>query len=334
MEEKFERTSFLFECYNDFTMLFHIVINPVGASGGTMKVWHKVEPLFQSAHIDYVVHTSTIEDGIENICHRLTDTLEKTYIVIIGGDGTLNEAVNGIVNFKNTMLGFIPCGSGNDLARALHISKNVKEVFESLKDGTIKHICDVGEITFHNSVDEYRGKLPSHIRRFNVSAGIGFDAEICQKVHVSKMKKVLNKIHLGKLSYIFEAVKVIFGAPMIPFDITLDGDMKKYTKCLFAVGMNHAYEGGGFKFCPNAKENDELIDICLADHLTRFDFFKIFPYAYNGNHVKFKGVHTFKAKTIKIDTEKPLWVHTDGEVYCRSSSISMRLLDEKLNMIV
>ena len=97
--------------------------------------------------------------------------------------------------------------------------------------------------------------------------------------------------------------------------------------------MNTKYEGGGFQFCPHAESDDGLLDVCVGNHLSQFDFFRIFPYAYSGNHLKFKGVTEMKAKEIEIKVEKPMWVHTDGEVNCQSTHIQIHLLKEKLQML-
>ncbi len=317
--------------------LFHIIINPVGASGATNKLFQKVEPYLQKENIQYVVHTSSKEESISEIVTKLTNTNEDTYLVVIGGDGSLNEAVNGIVSFEHAYFGFIPCGSGNDYARSLGLTNNLFDLIKLIFKGEVQRLCDIGEITIHDFTDVFR-EMPSlkdnkFVRRFNVSAGIGFDAEICQKVHVSKVKPFLNKIHLGKLAYIIEAIRVIFSTKMVPVEITLDNKSKLYDKCLFAAVMNEPYEGGGFKFCPKASGEDGVLDICYADHLSKFDFFRIFPYAYSGSHVKFKGVYTSQFTNADIQTKVPLWVHTDGEVYCKSTHISLKLLDEKLKLI-
>ena len=98
--------------------------------------------------------------------------------------------------------------------------------------------------------------------------------------------------------------------------------------------MNTAYEGGGFKFGPDADPADSLLDLCIADHLSQFDFFRIFPYAYSGSHVKFKGVEGRKTKKAEIETDTPVWVHTDGEIEYMSSHIRLELLDTKLKLMV
>ena len=180
--------------------VFNIVINPNGASGTAQTIFKKIEPLLIKNNIKYIVHTSSISEGISSICSRLTKLNEDIYLVLIGGDGSLNEAVNGIVNFEKTYVGFIPCGSGNDFARSINLPQKLDELVSIIFNGEIKRQCDIGEVIMHNFSEEFR-ELPDvkdnqFKRKFNVSTGIGFDAEICQKTHVSKVKPFLNKIKL------------------------------------------------------------------------------------------------------------------------------------------
>jgi diacylglycerol kinase family enzyme len=98
--------------------------------------------------------------------------------------------------------------------------------------------------------------------------------------------------------------------------------------------MIQPYEGGGFRFAPEADPQDGKFDICVADSLSRFDFFKIFPYAYNGNHVAFHGVYIDRARRVEFHMDKPLWVHTDGETEFMAKDIRLQVLDERLRMIV
>ena len=308
-------------------MKLHIVVNPNGASGRAWSLWKELEPLFRKSEHEIKLYTSSKEEGITDIVRSITSSPQENYVVVIGGDGTINEAVNGIVDFKRTYFGFIPCGSGNDLAKDLGLSKDAKELVQQILEGKIRRKSDIGEVTV------YEGDT-SFTRRFNISCGIGYDAEICAYVEQSKAKPFLNKLHLGKLVYLIEGSHVIFTTELTPMKLYYNNEMRYVDKALFVVGMNHAYEGGGFKFCPNASDQDRKLDICIAENLSRFDFFRIFPYAYNGNHVKFKGVHLDQVEDIDIQSEKPLYVHTDGEVVGQYSHISMRILEDQLQLIL
>ena len=313
------------------------VINPAGANGGTLKTWQKAQALLKEKKADCEVYFSSQTESIADIVRKLTSSGEEVTLLLFGGDGTMNEAVNGIADFEKTKVGFVPCGSGNDLAKALGISRDLNTILDSVIENRTVRELDVGELTVHKSYDR-DGKLISDedfTRRFNISSGMGFDAEICAHVESSETKKILNAVHLGKLSYIAQALRVIFLAPRADAEITLDNEKTiRLEQLLFACAMNSRYEGGGFMFAPEADPCDGVLDIVAADHLSRFDFFRMFPYAYTGAHVKFKGVSVETCRQADIRTDIPLWLHTDGEVIGLSDDITLRISDLKMKMVV
>lgn len=317
--------------------MFDIIINPAGASGRSLKYWQKAETVFRSSHVPYTVHYSSETKSIGSIVRELTCSHENRNLVIAGGDGTMNQAVNSLMDFEHTKVGFLPCGSGNDLARALHMPSDALENAQRILQGNVVRRMDVGEVIYLNRSnilqDEELSEDGFVHHRFLISSGAGFDAAICQQVAVSKAKKALNKVHLGKLIYIGVAVKLIARQKTVPAWITFDGKTREADRMLLAVCMNEPYEGGGFMFCPEASGNDGKLDYCFGDSLSHADFFRIFPYAYKGNHVKFNGVYTGSMKEMEIRTEEPVWIHTDGEVSCMSNHVSMHLLDTKLAMM-
>ena len=113
-----------------------------------------------------------------------------------------------------------------------------------------------------------------------------------------------------------------------------DNEIREYNEMLFTAAMNEPYEGGGFRFGADASADDGMLDFCTGDSLSRYDFFRIFPYAYSGSHVKFSGVHMRKAKKAEIFSEHPLWIHTDGEIEWLSDHVTMELIPEKLKMML
>ncbi len=315
--------------------MFHVVINPAGASGRTFKIWDQLEQIMIEEDADYTVHFSSPDEGIEAICRRITSAGE-TRLIVIGGDGTINEAVNGITDLSSVRLGYVPAGSSNDIAKGLGLEKSRETILRRILKGETVREIDVGRVEFLNAEDVIGPHVPGTkiVRRFLAGCGIGFDAHICQQVLTSKWKSILNKVHLGKLIYLAVAAKVIFTEEMIPFLVTADGVTKDLGKCLFTVAMNESYEGGGFQFCPDARDDDGKLTMCSADHMTRFDFFRIFPYAYQGKHLKFRGISEYDGRNVRIRTAVPLWVHTDGEVICRSSDIELAAETERLKLMM
>ena len=265
----------------------------------------------------------------------------------------MNAVVNGIKDFEHTKVGFIQTGSGNDLIKGLGVKKNREELVDSILRGKTVRVCDIGRVTYHNQsslLDPFThkplkrapGSADGHasspssgiVRLFNISAGIGFDAAVCQRADSSGLKTILNSIRMGKLVYISEAVHMILASPMTGMKITCDGRQTIRPRTLFAVVMNTCYEGGGFEFCPDAVNNDGILDLFGAGDLNRMNFFRIFPTAYNGNHLRFKGLFSDKGKSITIRSAIPLWVHTDGEVTCKSSEITIDVFPHKLQLLM
>ncbi|HAB94820.1 MAG TPA: hypothetical protein DCF49_08740 [Lachnospiraceae bacterium] len=335
--------------------MFHVIVNPTSSSGRGKSKWDKIEKRFKESGVSYKVHYSSASNSIEKICSDLTSRGEDCSLVILGGDGTMNAVVNGIRDFEHTKVGFIQTGSGNDLIKGIGISKKRDELIESILRDEVVRRCDIGRVTYHNQSclldpfthtpvslsDQGAGtgnpdleKMLSPVRLFNISAGIGFDAAVCQRADGSPLKTILNSVKMGKLVYITEAIHMILASPMVGMKITCDGKETDYPRTLFAVVMNTCYEGGGFKFCPGATDNDGMLDLCGAGDLNRLNFFRIFPTAYDGNHLKFRGLFSDRGKSFTIRSAVPLWVHTDGEVVCKSNHLTIDLYPHKLQLLV
>ncbi len=311
-------------------MAFHIIVNPAGASGRAWELWKKLERVFRENDSDYIVHRSTLDDSIGDICKRLTSRGEHTDIVVIGGDGSLNDAVNGIVDFENTYFGFVPCGTGNDMERDMGLPDDKAEIIRRLLDGEVKREADIGELTVHDIYEE--GKPTK--RRFNISSDVGFGAATCAYADRSRLKPFLNKIGLGRLVYLIKALNVCFTSKPAMVKVKCNGTVKFYKRCLSAIVMNHCHEGGGFKFCPDADFTDGKLDICIGNGISKLAFLKVLPNAYKGSHVGMRGIYQDRAEKIEMFSDIPLWVHTDGEVLGMTRKVSMRILPQKLKLLV
>ena len=117
-------------------MVFHFVVNPAGASGRTGKQFAVLQPMLDASGAQIYVHQSTREKNIEAVCREVlhkTAGEEKVNLVIVGGDGTFNQAINAVDDFSRVRLGLVPAGSGNDLARSLGLSDKPEEVLSALE---------------------------------------------------------------------------------------------------------------------------------------------------------------------------------------------------------
>lgn len=322
--------------------MFYVIVNPGSGSGRGYYTWKKLEEGFVVAGLKYQVATTKKAGD----ARRLTTSLIEKHkdeegpitLIVIGGDGTMNEVINGITDFDKIRLGYIPGGSAGDLALGLGLKVDTSELIRRITEGKVLRTTDIGKVVYNHVSSTYSRLHDAEIettRYFDVSAGIGFDAAVCEEALSSKLKKVLNAVKLGKLTYLFIALHQIFSIEKNAMDITTkEGEHLHLDKAIFAAAMIHPYEGGGFMFGPDADYTDGIFDICVAGDMSIPSILRALPSAKKGKHFKYKGLHALKSGEIRIQTEKPLWVHTDGEVSIKSDDILIYNSGFKLKLIV
>ena len=297
--------------------MYHIIINPASRSGKGLQIWKKqVEPVLQEEKIVYRNYFSEKAGDVKRIASEIlsSNPSRPITIILLGGDGTVNEALQGMSDTSGVILGYIPTGSSNDLARDMGIPKDPLKALHLILHAGTPRPMDLGTVTYEDG----------STRRFIVSSGVGFDAAVCEEALHSRMKTVLNRIGLGKLTYLGIALKQLFATKEISCKLTLDDNAPiDIHRILFSAIMIHRYEGGGFMFCPNADCTDGFLDLCVAGDLSKIVILCALPTAFWGKHYAVKGITPYRARRVHIETSSPLWVHTDGEVQRKSSSFTV-----------
>ncbi len=303
--------------------MYTFIVNANSRSGLGRKIWEKIEKKLQALEIPYQVFFTLPHHRTKSLIRELTsDNIEHT-LVIVGGDGTVNEVINGISYPAKITLGYIPTGSGNDFARGLQLPTDPMLALDLILSHRNIRGMDIGELS-------YKEKN----RRFVVSSGFGFDAAICHEVVVSHWKSKLNRLKLGKLVYVIVALRQWFHLKPKEASITLDGKTTHtFKRCYFITSMNLPYEGGGFMFAPTADPSDGKLSICVLADLSKWKMLLLLPTALWGKHVHFKGVYTYTCDQIHIQSQKPRALHTDGEPLYLQRDVTLRCLPEQLHII-
>lgn len=307
--------------------MYHIIINPRSRSGRGLKIWKEaVEPKLHEDGISYRNYFSREPGDVARLAGEITSAAggKALTLIILGGDGTVNEALSGMKDTSNVTLGYIPTGSSNDLARDLNIPRDPLEALDLILHKGSVHTMDLGAVTYGDG-----GTRP-----FIVSCGIGFDAAVCEEALHSGLKNIFNKIGLGKLTYLGIALKQLFSAKAISGELTLDGKKPvKMNTLLFVACMLHRFEGGGFMFCPDADASDGILNLCAVGDLPKLLILFALPSAFKGKHYRFQGISPYQAGAVTIETSSPLWVHTDGEVTRKSDRITVTCRQGAVKMI-
>lgn len=294
--------------------MYHIIINPVSRSGRGLRIWkEQIEPVLQPLAVPYRPYFSEKKGDTVRIASEIARQASGSLpLIILGGDGTVNEALQGLEDPSRITLGYIPTGSSNDLARDLKIPTDPSHALDLILHSGTPHPMDLGTVTYPDGA----------VRRFAVSCGIGFDAAVCEEALRSNIKNTMNRLGLGKLTYLGIALKQLFSAKAVSGKLTLEnGTPVDIGNMLFTACMLHRFEGGGFMFAPDADDSDGFLNICAVGDLPKLLILFALPTAFNGKHYRFNGITPYKTKELTIETSLPLWVHTDGEVSRKSTRI-------------
>lgn len=298
------------------------IVNKASRTGAAEKTWDEIESYLKEKAIDYEVRFTTGAGDATSFAKEFTDTDEEVSLFVMGGDGTLNEALNGIVNFEKTYYTPLPAGSANDFVKGIGMTGTALDILKRAINSESVKTIDIGKVSHK---DGYR--------LFGVSAGIGVDAYVCLQALDSKLKRFLNKLHLGSATYGLLTVGDIFSMPFSSASINYDknGHMN-INQGIFIAAMNCPIEGGGIPMVPYAKADSGFLSAFVAHDIKRIKCFALLPFLVAGKHEGKKGFDFIDFKQMSIKMDKPMCVHADGEHVGFYDEIQFECLPEKLRI--
>ncbi len=320
-------------------MKYYFIVNPGSRTGKGKGLWQSLEEKIKASGVEYEVFaTEKAGDATEYAAKICAEHPEMKRIVMVGGDGTANESINGLENYSTFELGYVPTGSSNDLARGLGISQDSEaELARVLAPHEVKKM-DHGIVEFLDSDDANPSVIKrdgKDYRKFAVGSGIGYNADICYEALTSHLKKTLNRIGLGKLIYYLLGFKLVFTNKRSSATVRIDGKKElQISELLFADAMNTVYEGGGMPMGPGADPSDGKMTVCVVHDISRFRHLMLMGSILKGNHIKHKGVELITCERMEIEADRPLVVHTDGEFAGKHSRIRFSCLPEQARMLL
>lgn len=255
------------------------IVNPISGKGKTLKAVDRIKKVCEEENLDYEIHFTEYPKDATKIARKYRFT--KNIIYSVGGDGTLNEVLNGIVGTKN-LLGVIPAGSGNDFYKTL---SKIDEEYP---------VIDIGKVN-----DRYFINIIS----------IGIDAEVANNVSLMKKRKVpTNQIYNASLIYTF------FKYKYKDIELSIDEKEQKKGKCTILTICNGQVYGGGYKIAPSAKLTDGYFDVYYVEKVNKPQLPSLINMLKQGIHEKHNKVHKSQATKIKFKCDKELVCNIDGEI--------------------
>lgn len=302
-------------------MNHYFVINAHAGKGNKVKeLIETIKNVCDKNNVVYSIYqTQSVGDAeryIRSICikHENSDTICRFYAC--GGDGTVNECLNGMVDFPNNELAVVPIGTGNDFVRNFGTADEFFNIEAQINAVSTK--CDV---------ISYNGRYCMNV------ANIGLDCEVVSRT--DRLKK--NPLIPYKLAYICGLVGEFIKKSGIEFSYTIDGVKKEKEKFLLAFFANGGFYGGGFHAAPLANLKDGLMDVCFINDVSRATFLGLVGKYKNGTHLEIKNrdeiFEYFKCSKIEIEFEKKQRVCIDGEIQ-EYENLSLEIVRDKINFAV
>jgi len=291
-----------------------LLVNPTAGRGHAGRVAADAERAARAAWGQVErVHTTAPGEAVGMASRAVETGAER--VIVLGGDGTLHEAANGLLRARvaeRPPIGILPAGTGNDYAKmAGTAGLRVAEAVQRLRAGRVRRF-DVGE-----AWGEY----------FLNSVGIGFDAEVAREINQSRRGS-------GLAAYVMAVIKVI--ARFRAFEARVDADDRSFTDrlLLLEIGIGPCV-GGGFRLTPFAEPDDGLLDICAVEELSVPGILTKLPLAMLGRHTGLRQVRSFRTTRLAVQaTQGPLHAQFDGEIREVSGRMEIRLEPRALPVLV
>lgn len=284
------------------------IVNPISGTQGKKDILNLIERKLDKDKFTYRIATTEYAGHATILARELAESGSTDAVVAIGGDGTVNETARSLVNTP-VAFGVIPCGSGNGLARHLHIPMNPAGAIQVLNRFDVKRL-DYGMIN----------EVP-----FFCTCGVGFDAFVSSKFAASGRR--------GLLTYLENALRESVKYRPDTYEIEIDGETSRYEAFLIACANASQYGNNAF-IAPHASMSDGLMDVTIMEPFTILEAPQIAVQLFNRTLDNNSRIKTFRCKNIHIHRETSGVVHFDGDPMMAGTDIEVQLNEKGLNMIV
>jgi len=273
-----------------------VIINPSASRGRGARAWARVRDLVTSHGLSF---TEVFSERPRHAWEIAGDAATQGYstVVAAGGDGTVNEVINGLMQIPQEMrpaLAVIPGGTGNDFARGIGTPKRAPLAVQALLNGVRKRV-DVGQVNG---------------RYFAGISGVGFDAEAARQANA--WPRWIG----GTALYVAAILKMLVTYSPVEARITIDGRPQTLRMFLLAAA-NTKWYGGGMLMAPHAEIDDGRLGIVYARDLGKLETLMLLPKVYTGKHLQHPKVSHTTATEVVVESDVPLSIHADGETVGR-----------------
>ena len=298
------------------------IVNPVAAGGKTGSLWPAIEEELRSLGLSFD-HIFTEAPNHATALAR--EGVEKGYdmVVAVGGDGTANEVVNGLMSpgseKADALLGIVITGRGSDLARTIGVPADYGEACARLA-GERTMTVDLGLVEFHEEGERRE-------RYFVNVGGGGFDGEVAQRANRAP------NFMGGTIPYLSSLVTTLISYRNKHVELILDDEEPIEMVANSVIVANCQFFGGGMRIAPEADPNDGLFDVIVIGDVDKIEFLMTVPKVYDGTHLSHPQLYAYRAKRVEVRSKEPLLLQVEGEV-CGETPLIFNIIPSALQIRV
>ena len=298
-----------------------LIVNPEAANGAVGKNWPRIRDFLQAEGARFDAALTEKPGHATQLARQALDDGYRT-IVAVGGDGTVNEVINGLVVEGSVdpeaTLGIIPWGTGADFTRMLGIPRDYMEACRHLLRSEPRSV-DLGRITCLREGQEVE-------RYFINAAGLGFDGEVAEIVN--RFPKVLG----GTITYLTCLLIGLVTYRNKNIELSFDGQPVR-GRVNSVVVCNGRYFGGGMFIAPGAALDDGLFYVVILGNLNKLEVVVNLPRIYKGTHLTHPKVSHFSAKEIHVEAKERMFLQAEGELIGEAPA-TFRVIPRALKVLV
>jgi len=301
-----------------------VIVNPAAGGHSTYREWPLISKHLNDKGLSFDhVYTEGIGHAIE--LAKEAANQDYHYIIAVGGDGTVNEVGNGILNSTgshNTILGIVSAGTTCSFARSVGIPLDPV--------GSCNLLTSQNRLPIDVGIVEYTGE-GQKLRRFFINgADVGFGATVVEAA-------IQSPSHFGrKFSYLPRTIGGF--ASLASYEnkritVRVEDENEDTYDCAMLVIANGAYFGGGMQIAPDAKPNDGLLDMVIFGNMSKSELLKTWPLTYKGRHIRHDKVRLLKIRSVTIQCAEKILVEADGELL-GEGPVSFSVVPSALSIVV
>lgn len=272
--------------------MIYVLANRKRTSGKKQKALDAVKSVLDKNALAYEVLYTEKRGDAKTLTEKITSDGNKNTLIVMGGDGTLHDVINGFNDFDNNVVAVVPVGTGNDFAECAQIPKDPEKAAELILGGNIRAIDYI--------------QLSSGLRSLN-AVGAGIDVDVLKRTYSGK--------NTGKSKYLKALISSLIHFKSCNFTVRYDGKEEKHFGLIAALG-NGRQIGGGIKLFPEAKLDDGYLDLFMVDYLSKPKIIGAFIKLMRGKVNKVKGATAVRVKSAEfiMDADE-FTIQAEGELY-------------------